>query len=678
MSYVSQEQRLQAFIDRLSPEQQAKFSSKINEVRGRIEDSKMRYSASRTYTPPESTYDYSRDYTIRPKRYERDDGIPKPESAPATAGGGQPSADRPAERTEGDRETVDEVLSEEEKKKRQDQVDSSAKGTLLAKSFTANTKKLTNTEIEKAHLVRGSKIFSKTGSKEAVRSYLDSKGMQDFEIDDLTNDDALVTTSPDGTDISFRGTNKTNISEWKTNADILIGQQADNPKFKNARSLYDRVKAKYPNSEIHTSGHSLGGALASDLGNFHDIPATLFNPHMGLGGTLDPKAKQTLLRTTTDAASLGTALTKTGNNVEIKTINPLEHSLNPTQSHRLDNFTDQSSSRPTDNLAETHLKNIIDRGAKAAEATLLDASEESVDSGMTFSDHLSRFNNGPNTRDNVLDADGNSVLSEGLNAESGLVRAWNDASGTFTEGEVNSLLDNKQGVFADQDQPATEARHKELTDKISDIHDGPNDIGMTRDERTDYLNSDAADRKDFVDENIESGKESMDAMDTFSEHAETANPGMMDNFKTAIHPSALAHGLLAGYAANKVINIVDPDSRVPEFWRTGLEGGASGIASGLLAGGLGVGEASSLALEGGAGVVGYETQKYSRKGLTYLEDKAGLDSKSELGSDLADVGSDIVGGGAAGLVVGGVPGMVIGMGVGALAGAATSIFHHFF
>ena len=177
---------------------------------------------------------------------------------------------------------------------------------------------------------------------------------------------------------------------------------------------------------------------------------------------------------------------------------------------------------------------------------------------------------------------------------------------------------------------------------------------------------------------MESSNESQDVLDTLGEHAEVANPAMLDNFKSALHPSALVHGLIAGVAANKLINLVDKDKKLNPFVRTGLEGATSGLASGLISAGLGVGEAS-LAVEAGAGFAGYETQKYGKQGLSWIEDKISSgSSKTELGGDIADVGADAAAGAVSGAILGGPVGAAVGGSIGALVGVGTSLFHHFF
>jgi len=694
--------RLNTFVNSLTPEQRTQYASRINKIQDDIDSKNIRERPRSDFINPRptSSYDHSKEYAnATSDPYGLNTTPSNGRNRPATTenysdhyrtitGNEPPKLTPTAARATGIardlftgksassifKDQVADIAEEDDDKK-----DASvAKGVLLANAIHPSHDGLTNVEIEKAHLLKASKIYDQTQNMDAVKEYLRSKGMSDYEIDeDLTTRDALVTKNPEGNvDVSWRGTNKTSLSDWRANAATLANSQTDNAKFKDGKDLYEAVKAKYSSAPIELNGFSLGGAVALHVGQFHDVPTTVFNPHVGLsGGVLDPKAATKIIRTTTDPVSLGLALTKQGNKVEIKSVNPTEHSFNPVKSHLLENFISTDSTRPADNAANIHLKNILDTTAKAAQGTLLDASEENMDAGKTFTEHLVKFNGGSGgKRDTVLDAEGNHVLSKGLNPESGMVRAWKDVGGTFTEGEVNSLLDNKEGVPLAEDQPATEERHQELLDKISEIHDVPTDVGMSVQDRKDYVNSSKSDREDYVAEQVDNLQESVQHIDELGNNAAIASPELMDNFKTAMNPTNLARGLISGYLAHKAINTIDPDKKWGDAVRTGTEGALSGGLGYLGATALGLGETAFLP-EVAAGAVAYEVQDYSKKGISFLEDKIAGDgaSTSELGKDIGDIGSAALSGASAGLILGGPEGALIGAGIGGTTAAAMEV-----
>jgi hypothetical protein len=467
----SAQTRLNNFVNTLTPEQRTQYASRINKIQDDIDAKNIRQlPRSQFETPrPVSSYDHSTEYanaTSNP--YNLPVSRQQPTTPPRQENFNDQFVNKKPPATEAEKrgagiisdlfagKSPESILKDQVKDvsnlpddKTDDKDDSRDKGVLLANAILPSHDKLTNAEVEKAHLLKASKIYDQTQNMDAVKEYLRSKGMSDYTIDeDLSTRDALVTKSPEGTvEVSWRGTNKASLADWRANAATLANSQTDNKKFKDGKDLYESVKSKYTEAPIEVNGFSLGGAVALHVGNFYDAPATVFNPHVSVQpSTLDPKAATKIIRTTTDPVSLGLALTKQGNKVEVKTVNPTEHSFSPFKSHLLDNFTDTDSTRPAENAASIHVKNILDSGAKAAQGVLLDASEENMDAGKTFTEHLVKFNGGSGgARDTVLDADGNHVLSKGLNVESGMVRAWKDVGGTFTEGEVNSLLDNKEG-----------------------------------------------------------------------------------------------------------------------------------------------------------------------------------------------------------------------------------------
>ena len=113
----------------------------------------------------------------------------------------------------------------------------------------------------------------------------------DYYLDGYTLDtefgsDDIATTiiKPDGSAIvAFKGTNSKNI--FDLTADMLVSggyhrlksqyQFLPNTRFSNAENYYKIVKQKHP--EIHLTGHSLGGSVATHIASKYDEKATIFN-----------------------------------------------------------------------------------------------------------------------------------------------------------------------------------------------------------------------------------------------------------------------------------------------------------------------------------------------------------------------------------------------------------------
>jgi hypothetical protein len=80
--------------------------------------------------------------------------------------------------------------------------------------------------------------------------------------------------------IGFRGT--ANLKDVITDIDIIKGSTND-PRYKQAVDIYNKVKGKYPNENIIATGHSLGGNLALYLNSLYGIQSESFNAGLGLG-----------------------------------------------------------------------------------------------------------------------------------------------------------------------------------------------------------------------------------------------------------------------------------------------------------------------------------------------------------------------------------------------------------
>jgi len=66
--------------------------------------------------------------------------------------------------------------------------------------------------------------------------------------------------------ITYNGTDFSNADDVKADGYIVAGEESKSEHFQYADKLFKQVKAKYPDKDIHLTGHSLGGATAAYVG----------------------------------------------------------------------------------------------------------------------------------------------------------------------------------------------------------------------------------------------------------------------------------------------------------------------------------------------------------------------------------------------------------------------------
>jgi len=155
-----------------------------------------------------------------------------------------------------------------------------------------------------------------------------------------------------------------------------------------------------------------------------------------------------------------------------------------------------------------------------------------------------------------------------------------------------------------------------IMDNWEDDVEGDDYRGLTPDETDDFINTndegrskiikEGADRLDELQNNLEDYVAPADQIDQIQNTGEVLPPstnGFKAQLKGAFAPTTLASGLVAGYASNELMNIIDPDHKIPSVPRTGLVGAGAGAGGYTLAAGLS-GAGTTMAGLGTAGLSG--------------------------------------------------------------------------
>ena len=329
------------------------------------------------------------------------------------------------------------------------------KGFMMAHLLKPSHSGLTVDEVEKAQLARASREYYEQGLG-AAEQYLLQKN-NPYKIDsELSNNEALVVINKEGKpEMAFRGTDKANLQDLKTDAAILFGKETETEQFKEADDLIQRVNEKYGMMPEHYSGFSLGGAKSLHFGQKYNTPTTNFNPFMGKNLTKNiqnTSALQKVVRTVNDPASIGLALTDeaTHPSWRIKSVLPLKkNTLNPIATHHLDNLTnDDNLERTTDNMLDYQVKS-INAGMKLAEYEDLNTAIEAVNSGKSYGQWLYEVQG--STNDAFLKGDGSYGLRGSRHIPEGkAMRAWVDAGGEFNANEAEYINKLMKGIIPEQ------------------------------------------------------------------------------------------------------------------------------------------------------------------------------------------------------------------------------------
>lgn len=117
--------------------------------------------------------------------------------------------------------------------------------------------------------------------------------------------------------VVFAGSRKT--SDWLlSNTALALGYEKLAPRFIKSRGVIDDVAKKY-GQKITVAGHSLGGALASSVGQSRKVDRIVsVDKGVGLGGLFKPQSKkETSIRGATDIVSLGSLTQRGGRHITL-------------------------------------------------------------------------------------------------------------------------------------------------------------------------------------------------------------------------------------------------------------------------------------------------------------------------------------------------------------------------
>ena len=156
----------------------------------------------------------------------------------------------------------------------------------------------------------------------------DIKDLQNHILDrSLSTKEVKVWYNPNKNEVyvSNRGTNNT-AKDWLNNLSYVVGNYSNTQRYKNARDIQMKVKAKYPNSKISNLGHSQGATITKQLNKdgltdevINTNPATLYSDRKN-------KDNEHVVKSKGDLVSIFHKNDKNTIEIDKKTNNPiLEH-----------------------------------------------------------------------------------------------------------------------------------------------------------------------------------------------------------------------------------------------------------------------------------------------------------------------------------------------------------------
>ena len=165
-------------------------------------------------------------------------------------------------------------------------------------------------------------------------SYLKDDG---YVMDDqLSNINSKVYINPQTKNVLMVERGSTNfLNDWiSTDIPLAFGYLKKTKRFHDEQRKYNAVKQKYQGSKITLAGHSLGGSLASALGQ-KDDKIVSYNKGAGFGTATSNKKNETAYREASDLISAGSTNMKHQPKTMVGSVHSL---LNPIQAHNINNL----------------------------------------------------------------------------------------------------------------------------------------------------------------------------------------------------------------------------------------------------------------------------------------------------------------------------------------------------
>ena len=129
-------------------------------------------------------------------------------------------------------------------------------------------------DIDKHNLLMKCSDFSYNPEERPIPQGCEVIGVSD--PDDKTGFAAVALRHGDEIIVAFRGTD--DIIDYGNDSTMWLLRKLPDQAY-NALVFYDKIKKKYPQTEILLTGHSLGGSLAQIVGAWRKVKACAFNPY---------------------------------------------------------------------------------------------------------------------------------------------------------------------------------------------------------------------------------------------------------------------------------------------------------------------------------------------------------------------------------------------------------------
>jgi len=464
-------------------------------------------------------------------------------------------------------------------------------------TITQSKQSVTNTSVPedilvKAKMVQASKLFYEDGL-ESAQDYL-VKNKINFTIDsELSNDIGLVLidSQTGETKIAYRGTDITNSKDIITDILALVGKEKLSPEYTESIQQLEAVQEVYgkPNELI---GFSRGSVLSMNLGNEYNISTTEFNPLISpsLLKNQELGSNHNIFRTKNDPVSfLAKGVTK-GSKFNVKSILPLQDTLNPITEHNLSQFLTNDTPRRT-TIEELLNNRIVLLGAKISEYTMMNEMLNSIENQESFSEYMAKNN----------PADANISESTRVYKGSNYTKLWESMGGVYSPKEMELINGNQIGIS----KPF----------ETSNI------------ERANFVGS--MDRQSIINTSMDNFKNTIETSNAFASDSdkirealvkETTITGLSPETSTALvealNPVSQIKGLIGGLAGFEEAKLIDKLSGGALGGAgTATLGGALGavntsLASAALAGNLTATALLPEILSGAGGAIaGYYTQQ---------------------------------------------------------------------